>query len=125
MRPNRRPAPLCAQLVQASWTVPTILTADMDYFWRVKASDPFEDGQWSPTAVFHTVSYMYGDANGDRVVNVADGVFVVTYVFKGGPAPEPLEAGDADCNDACNVADAVYIINFVFKGGPEPDCSQP
>jgi len=109
----------------SSWTVPTTLTADMDYFWRVRASDPFEDGRWSATAVFHTISYMYGDANGDRVVNVGDGVYVVAYVFKGGPAPEPMQAGDATCDEACNVADAVYIINFVFKGGPEPDCSQP
>ena len=64
--------------------------------------------------------YMYGDANGDQVCNVSDAVYIINYVFKGGPAPTPEAAGDADCNTLINVSDAVYIINYVFKGGPEP-----
>lgn len=64
----------------------------------------------------------YGDANSDGSVNVADAVFIINYVFKGGPAPDPLENGDANCDGDVNVADGVYIINYVFKGGPEPGC---
>jgi hypothetical protein len=41
-------------------------------------------------------------------------------VFKGGAAPDPLEAGDANCDGQVNVGDAVYLIAYVFKGGPEP-----
>jgi hypothetical protein len=63
-----------------------------------------------------------GDANGDGSANVGDAVFLINFVFKGGPAPEPLEAGDANCDGQTNVGDAVYLINFVFKGGPEPCC---
>lgn len=64
----------------------------------------------------------YGDANGDGAVNVADAVYIINYVFKEGPAPDPLDAGDANCDGAVNVADAVYIINYVFKDGPVPGC---
>jgi len=64
--------------------------------------------------------YVYGDANGDAVCNVADAVYIINYVFKGGPPPDPEGSGDADCDTTINVADAVYIINYVFKGGPEP-----
>lgn len=65
-----------------------------------------------------------GDANGDGQVNVGDAVFLISYIFKGGPAPDPVEAADANGDGETNVGDAVYIINFVFKGGPPPsaDC---
>jgi hypothetical protein len=63
-----------------------------------------------------------GDANGDNTVNVGDVVFLINFVFKGGPAPACKDEGDAnhDCN--VNVGDAVYLINFVFKSGPAPLC---
>ncbi|MEE9443419.1 MAG: FG-GAP-like repeat-containing protein [candidate division Zixibacteria bacterium] len=61
-----------------------------------------------------------GDANGDGDVNVGDAVYIINTVFKGGPAPYPIEAGDANSDGACNVGDAVYLINHVFKGGPGP-----
>jgi hypothetical protein len=64
----------------------------------------------------------FGDANGDGDINVADAVFLINYIFKGGPAPDPLAAGDANCDGQANVGDAVYLINFVFKGGPPPGC---
>lgn len=66
--------------------------------------------------------YICGDAEGDGAVNVADAVFLINYIFKGGPAPDPMEAGDANCDLAVNIADAVYLINYIFKGGPEPCC---
>lgn len=64
--------------------------------------------------------YMCGDANGDEAVNVGDAVFLINYVFKGGPPPNPMIAGDANCDIEVNIGDAVYIINYSFKGGPAP-----
>ncbi len=63
-----------------------------------------------------------GDANRDELINVADAVYIINYVFKGGPAPDPVEYGDANCDGAVNVGDGVYLINYVFKGGPRPCC---
>jgi hypothetical protein len=65
-----------------------------------------------------------GDANNDGSVNVGDAVYIISYVFKGGPppVPYPICSGDANCDCTCNVGDAVYIISYVFKGGPPP-CS--
>ncbi len=67
-------------------------------------------------------SYVCGDANGDGAVSVGDPVYLVNYVFKGGPAPDPLEGGDANCDGSVNVGDAVYLINYVFRSGPVPCC---
>ena len=63
-----------------------------------------------------------GDANGDEAVNLADAVYIINYVFKGGPPPDPPASGDANGDGAADLADAVYIINFIFKGGLPPVC---
>lgn len=68
-----------------------------------------------------TEPYQCGDADGDGGINVADAVYLINYIFKSGPAPDPLCAGDVDTDDAINIADAVYLINYIFKGGPPPD----
>jgi hypothetical protein len=65
-------------------------------------------------------AFICGDANNDGEVNVGDAVHIINYVFKGGPAPDPVEAGDVNCDEQSNVGDAVYLINYVFKSGPEP-----
>jgi len=61
-----------------------------------------------------------GDPNGDEAVNLADAVYLINYVFKGGPAPNPSCVADANGDDAVNLADAVYLINYIFKAGPTP-----
>jgi hypothetical protein len=66
--------------------------------------------------------YICGDANADGQPNVGDAVFLISYIFKGGPAPSPDEAGDANCDGQVNVGDAVYLIAYVFSGGDEPCC---
>lgn len=66
--------------------------------------------------------FKYGDANGDGKITVSDAIYLVNYLFKGGPAPVPLESGDANCDGQVLVADVVYIINYLFKGGPVPGC---
>ncbi|MEZ5357702.1 MAG: hypothetical protein R3F48_02655 [Candidatus Zixiibacteriota bacterium] len=69
-----------------------------------------------------------GDANGDGNLNVADVVFAVNFVFKGGPSPDPLCSGDSNHDDTVNLADAVYLVNYIFRGGPppiEPCCPVP
>ncbi|MBK7092503.1 MAG: hypothetical protein IPH59_12415 [bacterium] len=64
--------------------------------------------------------YMIGDANNDQTVNISDAVYIINYVFSGGPAPDPIQAADVDCSTACNISDAVYLISYVFGGGPAP-----
>jgi hypothetical protein len=76
------------------------------------------------TPVFLSVggAYLAGDANGDEDLNVGDVLYLINYIFRGGPAPDPLWAADADCNGLVNIGDAVNILFFIFKNGPEPGC---
>ena len=66
--------------------------------------------------------YYKGDANSDGSLNIGDAVSLINYVFKGGPAPDPLDAADVNCDGFTNVGDAVYMVIYVFGGGPEPCC---
>mgnify|MGYP000370312863 CR=1 FL=1 len=50
-------------------------------------------------------------------------VYLVNYVFKGGPAPDPPESGDANCDELSNITDAVAIIDYIFNEGPSPPCN--
>ncbi len=66
-----------------------------------------------------------GEANGDAAYNIGDAVYLINYIFKGGPPPIPylICSGDANCDCADNIGDAVHLINYIFKGGPPPcDC---
>jgi hypothetical protein len=49
-------------------------------------------------------------------------VYLVSYLFKGGPPPNPLIKGDANGSGKVTVADVVYLISYLFKGGPTPHC---
>lgn len=52
--------------------------------------------------------------------NIADAVYLIHYIFSGGPAPDPIQAGDVNCDGAVNLGDAVYLIDFIFRGGSPP-----
>jgi PKD repeat protein len=75
-------------------------------------------------AVIRTIHYPFirGDANGDGMITAADIVYLINYLFIGGPAPQPLAAGDANCDGVVSVSDVVYLINYLFIGGPPPGC---
>ena len=81
--------------------------------------DDDADGDGTPDFLDPDV-YICGDTNADEAVNVADGVWIINYVFAGGDPPDPLESGDTNCDDTCNIADAVWIINYIFAGGYAP-----
>ncbi|HEX9912534.1 MAG TPA: dockerin type I repeat-containing protein, partial [candidate division Zixibacteria bacterium] len=64
--------------------------------------------------------FLRGDANGDSKVSVGDVVYIINYLFKGGPAPSPLDKANTNCDGTISIADIVYLINYLFKGGPPP-----
>jgi TolB protein len=63
-----------------------------------------------------------GDADSSGTINVSDVIYLINYLFRGGPAPEPRIAGDCNNDGRVSVSDVVYLINYLLKGGPEPEC---
>jgi hypothetical protein len=64
--------------------------------------------------------YICGDADGSGEIDIDDVVYLIAYIFSGGPSPEPLLAGDADCSGDVDIDDVVYLIAYIFSGGPPP-----
>lgn len=62
-----------------------------------------------------------GDVNLTSTRSTSDIVYLVNYVFKGGPVPMPcLASGDVDCSGDVTSADVIYLVNAVLKGGAAP-----
>jgi hypothetical protein len=61
-----------------------------------------------------------GDLDGDYKINISDAVYLVDYIFAGGPAPTQMWCGDCDVNGRVNLIDAVYLVGHIFAGGPSP-----
>lgn len=69
------------------------------------------------------ISVYQGDCSGpdgSGGVNVSDLVFLVNYLFKGGPAPLSVQSGDINCDGGVSVADVTHLVNFLFKSGAPP-----
>jgi hypothetical protein len=106
-------------LAAPGYTLTTDLQWGRQYWWNVKASDGNGGEIWSPQMfTFRTMTL--GDSNNDAIVNVADIVFLINYIFMGGVAPQPLMTADLNCDGRTNIADVVYLINYVFLSGPTP-----
>jgi len=65
-------------------------------------------------------TYVYGDANDDEIVDLADIIFLLNYLFKGGSSPDPLSAGDANGDCQVSLADVLYILNYLYRLGTPP-----
>jgi hypothetical protein len=70
------------------------------------------------TSLFET-----GNCDGLGVITSSDIIYLVNYVFKGGPPPTPAELCDVDCSGSSTSKDIIDLVNYVFKSGPTP-CSR-
>ena len=67
------------------------------------------------------VLFKRGDSNIDGGVNIADAVWILSYLFAGGKPLDCMDAGDANDDGKINIADAVTILGHLFGGeGPLP-----
>jgi hypothetical protein len=65
-------------------------------------------------------TWLCGDCDSSEAVDIDDAVFLITYIFAGGPPPDPIEVGDADCSGGIDIDDVVFLIMYIFAAGPEP-----
>lgn len=69
----------------------------------------------------HILQFSCGDADGSGEIAAGDIVFLVNYVFKGGPPPAPYKAlADVNCSGSATSSDIIALVNFVFKSGTAP-----
>jgi len=61
-----------------------------------------------------------GDVDNNDIVDLGDLLWLISYLYKGGLAPDPLCLGDVDCNGVVELGDVLYLISYLYKGGPGP-----
>ena len=61
-----------------------------------------------------------GDVYVDGKIDVSDVIFLINYLFKNGPAPDPLLKGDVTADGIINVQDVIHLINYLFRFGMPP-----
>ena len=67
------------------------------------------------------VQFLRGDANNTKDISISDVVYLISYLYKLGPSPVPIQAGDANCDGDVSISDIVYLIAYLYKLGPSPD----
>jgi len=72
-----------------------------------------------------SLPFIRGDATFDSVVNISDAVYILSFLFLGGPAPPCEDAADTDDRGNIQIGDAIYILNFLFIGGARPPAPFP
>ncbi|MDH3892700.1 MAG: aryl-sulfate sulfotransferase [candidate division Zixibacteria bacterium] len=77
-----------------------------------------------PTPDTANIGFLCGDVNGSvEPPDISDLVYLVDYMFLGGPPPPMAQAADMDASGGpLDIADLVYLVDFMFQGGPEPIC---
>ena len=109
--------------------VPSLITIDSTFFGNaglftlIPAGGGTADGicpEYVHSAFDISLGLVPGDADGSGAVSIADVVFLVNFIFSGGPSPTPLLSGDADCSGGINISDAVYLVRYIFGEGAAP-----
>jgi len=68
-------------------------------------------------------SYICGDVQSSGNVDIDDVMYLIDYIFTGGPEPQctPIEeCADADLSGNVDIDDIIYLTNYIFLGGPAP-----
>ncbi len=71
--------------------------------------------------------FVRGDANNDGLFDVADPIFMLSYLFLNSVEPPCPDAADADNDGLLNITDPVFMVLYIFGIGvappyPFPDC---
>ena len=65
--------------------------------------------------------FLRGDPNADSQRNIADTIYILTYLFAEGAAPTCLDAADANDDGKVDISDSIMILLSIFGGaGPLP-----
>lgn len=78
-------------------------------------------------AIVEEQELVRGNANNDRKIDIADSVWIINELFRGGPPTLCQDAADVNDDGQVDASDAVYNIQYLFQGGsappqPFPDC---
>jgi hypothetical protein len=73
---------------------------------------------WAFPAEARAQAHFYrGDVDHSGIIDITDGISILSYSFLGGATPPCIDAADVDDTGEIDIADAVNIFGFLFLGG--------
>lgn len=101
----------------------TIYVASFTDFVSRRSAAGVELGRWAVgDGPYHiAIDYRPGDANGDFGVDLSDLIYLVNYLFLGGPYPVwPSWRANVTGDFDTDLSDLIYLVNNLFLSGPGP-----
>ncbi len=74
----------------------------------------------STTCAGHVERFLRGDANGDTNCDIADGIWVLNWLFIGGQEPTCFDSADFDDNGLVTIGDAMLMIFYYLHAEGMP-----
>lgn len=71
------------------------------------------------------VKVLHGDVDGKTPITLSDLLFLVKYLYKGGPSPPESYLADTNCDGVTNIVDIIVEVNYLFQRGPMPCATLP
>lgn len=105
-----------------SW-VPTGLIEGNHYYFRASTQDGTLYLGSSSTLFRYRCTGLYtaGDYNNDKITNLADLYYLISFITQDGAPPAGgAERADANCDGLVNVVDIVYYLNYLYGSSPAP-----
>ena len=65
------------------------------------------------------MDFRRGDSNGDGLINIADPIHTLEYLYVGGPAPGCLDSADVNDDGAIDLADPIHFFSVIFAIGSQ------
>ncbi|HAK95211.1 MAG TPA: hypothetical protein DCM87_09465 [Planctomycetes bacterium] len=62
-----------------------------------------------------TKSFLPGNANGDKRIDIADGIFVLSYLFRDGRVPPCMAAADFNNDGVIDLTDAIALVYYQLQ----------
>jgi len=66
------------------------------------------------------VEFLRGDADSSEEHDLTDPIYLLSWLFSGGPPPGCKDAADSDDSGELDISDAIYMLSFLFTGGAIP-----
>lgn len=69
--------------------------------------------------------FLRADCNNDDTINIADGIYLLNFLFQSGPNPVCNDACDFNDDGGLDSTDAIAVFNYRFLEGAEPSLPFP
>jgi hypothetical protein len=65
-------------------------------------------------------AFQRGDCNIDGHIDIADGIYIMRFLFQNLGLSPCMEACDHNNDGKVDISDTIYVIAYIFLGGPPP-----